>query len=296
MSQRRALKFSNVNELIEDVQRLRRGYTQLGKWTLPQICFHVRFPLDASLKEPESTEPTEEQKKYQGFLELVIASGWPEKELDAPPPMRPGEHLGEEEIDAFLDSLGKLNVYLPAYVDAFIFGPVEEEKFRKFILAHAAHHLSFLVPMKVERRPDVRYADEDAAIADIERLRKGYAQAGDWSLPRMAWHLNLAVKARMKPGPHDPDTAEQIARRQIAQQVLAANKYLPSGIVAPDPMSPPADVPASAIDDLIASLKQIKAYKGEIAPHRIFGRLNDADARKLNLIHCAHHLSYLTAS
>jgi hypothetical protein len=58
-------------------------------------------------------------------------------------------------------------------------------------------------------------------------------------------------------------------------------------------MQPPANVPESTIDDLIASLKQLKAYKGEIAPHRLFGHIPDAEARKLNLIHCAHHLSYL---
>jgi hypothetical protein len=72
------------------------------------------------------------------------------------------------------------------------------------------------------------------------------------------------------------------------------NGYLPDGITAPDAMQPPADAPQSAIDDLIASLKQIKAYTGEIAPHRIFGHIPDAEARRLNLIHCAHHLSYLT--
>jgi hypothetical protein len=72
------------------------------------------------------------------------------------------------------------------------------------------------------------------------------------------------------------------------------NGYLPDGITAPDPLVPPTDAPESSIDDLIASLTQLKAYKGEIAPHRLFGRIPDADARRLNLIHCAHHLSYLT--
>jgi hypothetical protein len=80
----------------------------------------------------------------------------------------------------------------------------------------------------------------------------------------------------------------------MLQHVLATNGYLPDGITAPDPMQPPADAPESAVDDLIASLRKLKEYKGEIAPHRLFGRIPDADARRLNLIHCAHHLSYLT--
>lgn len=140
----------------------------------------------------------------------------------------------------------------------------------------------------------IRFESEDAVIADVERLRKGYAQHGGWTLPQMAWHLNQAVLARMNPGPHAPDTAEQKARQPMLQHVLAMNGYLPDGITAPEPMQPPKDAPESVIDDLIASLKRLKAYKGEIAPHRLFGHIPDAEARRLNLIHCAHHLSYLT--
>jgi hypothetical protein len=139
----------------------------------------------------------------------------------------------------------------------------------------------------------IRYANEDEAIADVERLRKGYTQIGGWSLPQMAWHLNLAVRARMKPGPHPPDSPEQIARRPMAQHVLSMNGYLPDGITAPEPMQPPADAPDTSVDDLITALRELKGYTAEIAPHRLFGRLPDADARRLNLIHCAHHLSYL---
>jgi hypothetical protein len=140
----------------------------------------------------------------------------------------------------------------------------------------------------------IRFANEDEVITDVERLREGYTKCGGWSLPQMAWHLNQAVLARMKPGPHPPETAEQQARKQLLQHVLMINGYLPDGITAPDPMQPPANAPASSIDDLIASLQQLKAYKGEIAPHRLFGHIPDAEARRLNLIHCAHHLSYLT--
>jgi hypothetical protein len=140
----------------------------------------------------------------------------------------------------------------------------------------------------------IRYANEDEVVADVQRLRAGYTQVGAWSLPQMAWHLNQAVLQRMKPGPYAPDTPEQTARKPLLQQVLLTNGYLPDGITAPEPMVPPAHVPEGSIDDLIASLRRLKAYQGEIAPHRLFGRIPDAEARRLNLIHCAHHLSYLT--
>jgi hypothetical protein len=69
---------------------------------------------------------------------------------------------------------------------------------------------------------------------------------------------------------------------------------LPDGISAPDSMMPPAGCGDEAIDAFITTLTNFKSFPGPIAPHRLFGQLSDADARRLNLIHCAHHLSYLT--
>jgi hypothetical protein len=96
----------------------------------------------------------------------------------------------------------------------------------------------------------------------------------------------------MVPGPFPPDTPEQLVRKPKLREILAIGK-LPSGIEAPAPAIPPADANESAIDALIATLKRFDSFTGPIAPHRIFGHLSDADARRLNLIHCAHHLSYL---
>ena len=59
-------------------------------------------------------------------------------------------------------------------------------------------------------------------------------------------------------------------------------------------MTPPPVCGDDAIDSFLATLERFKKFPGPIAPHRLFGHLADADARKLNLIHCAHHLSYLT--
>jgi hypothetical protein len=142
-------------------------------------------------------------------------------------------------------------------------------------------------------RRQIRFHDEAEVIADVERLRKGYKQVGQWSLPQMAWHLNQAVLSRMTPGPHPADTSEQVARKPMLQHVLSMHGYLPDGISAPDSLIPPRDTAESAVDDLIESLRRLKSFPGPIAPHRLFGQIPDADARKLNLIHCAHHLSYL---
>ena len=143
------------------------------------------------------------------------------------------------------------------------------------------------------RRAGLRYSSEDDVVADVNRLRRGYTQAGAWSLPQICCHLDKSMQYRMRPGPHEPTTPEQAARHDQLRQILASGR-LPDGQTAPDFMTPPTDCGDDAIDAFLARLEQFKNFPGPIAPHRLFGQLSDADARTINLIHCAHHLSYLT--
>ena len=142
-------------------------------------------------------------------------------------------------------------------------------------------------------RRALEYRNEDEVIADVARLRRGYTQAGSWSLPQMCHHLEKSIRYRMRPGPFEPTTPEQEARRDQFHEIMARGR-LPDGIAAPEQMMPPQQCGDEAIDEFIAALKEFQAFPGPIAPHRLFGHLRDADARRLNLIHCAHHLSYLT--
>jgi len=142
-------------------------------------------------------------------------------------------------------------------------------------------------------RRTLRFNSEDDVIAEVQKLRHGYTQAGSWNLPRICWHLNVGVQNRMKAGPFAPNTPEQEARQGQIRQILASGR-LPSGIAAPEGAVPPPDAGDEAIDALLASLEQFKKFPGPIPPHRLFGHLADGDARTLNLIHCAHHLSFLT--
>lgn len=145
--------------------------------------------------------------------------------------------------------------------------------------------------MSEPTRRELSFRSEDDVIADAENLRRGYAKTGAWSLPQICWHLEKGVRLRMAPGPHPPNTPEQDGRASLAKQVLASGK-LPK-LDAPEPMQPPPDAGDAAIDSFISVLREFKAFPGPIAPHRLFGHLPEADARRLNLIHCAHHLSYL---
>lgn len=290
VAQKRQLRFKNEDDAIAEIERLRASrYDKLGNWSLPMICWHLDMPLDP----PATTKLTPQQEQRQrDFIDVILTTGRPPGNFEAPPDRTPSPSCGDADVEHFLATLRKLKTYPHSHVAMGPFGPVLTEHVRALLLMHAAHHLSHLVPTSPARRIGLQFKNEDEVIADVSHLREGYERAGSWSLPQTCWHLEKTVLSRLRPGPFDDDTPEQTQRKAAIPQLLAAGA-LPHGIVAPSDVVPPEDADDSSIDALIAALKRLKAFKGEIAPHLFFGRLRDADARQLNLIHCAHHLSYL---
>jgi hypothetical protein len=289
----RTLRFETNRDILREINRLRHGgYTQRGNWSLSQMCYHISVPLKKRITPPATTTPTAEQAAMQQrIIEPILATGKPPPGMQTPPEMITPELCPEGSIEEFLDLLRQLDEYQHEYVDfGPAMGPVKTDVLRQVTKLHAAHHLAFLDPKHARR--DLSFNSEDEVIADVENLRRGYVRLGGWTFEQVCWHLDKAVRYRMEPGPHPPTTPEQAARAGVLKQVLDSGK-LPNTIDAPDPMVPPANPGPEAVDSLIQALRDIKNFKGEIAPHRIFGKLPNADARRLNLIHCAHHLSYL---
>ncbi|MEO6434293.1 MAG: DUF1569 domain-containing protein [Tepidisphaeraceae bacterium] len=294
---KRRLSFRSEDDVLAEVERLQKGdHTKLANWSLPMICWHLS--LAGEPMPPSSTTPTPEQDAMRkGLIDVILETGAPPPGFEAPPEMTPSADSTDTDVERFKSALRASKAFAHTHVDFGSFGPVPIERARRLLLMHSAHHLGFLIPAqmpgKPSRRENLRYADEDAVIDEVKKLRRGYEQAGSWSLPQMCYHLDKAVQARMHPGPFPPNTPEQDARRDVVRQVLATGK-LPPGIQAPDPMLPPADMSDEAIEAFLATMEKFKHFPGPIAPHRLFGHLSDPDARRLNLIHCAHHLSYLT--
>jgi len=290
---RQQLSFRNEDEAIAEIDRLRvGGYTQRGNWSLPMACWHLSR---GGLRPPADPTPTPEQAaRKKGFIDLILTTGKPPAGFQAPPEMTPKPDCDVNDVLRFRSFLMELKNYSHAFVDFGPFGPVRTEEVRKLTLMHAGHHLSFFEPkQRGTRRTGLTFNTEDDVIADVQRLRRGYAQAGSWSLPQTCAHLDKAVQFRMQPGPFPAETPEQAKRKEAIPALLTA-RQIPEGLQAPEPMLPPADCGDESIDAFMATIEKYKRFPGPTAPHRIFGQLAEPDARRLNLIHCAHHLSYLT--
>lgn len=142
-----------------------------------------------------------------------------------------------------------------------------------------------------ERRK-LNFCTPDDVAADVNRLRTdGYQRVGHWDLAQTCFHLDKLMGSAMT-NPAGETTPEQTARLPILAKMLKSGK-IPSGLVAPDSTVGPQHTPNTAIDDFLETLETFKAFTGTFAPHRLFGNIPAEDRRRHQLIHCAHHLSYL---
>src|SRR5579871_2580281 len=93
MAKLRYVQFANESACIDDVKRLEKGCKQGGNWSLGQACFHLNLPLESSLDNQSNASATPEQLQRQGFIDQVIASGWPAGTIspkEMVPPSNPG--------------------------------------------------------------------------------------------------------------------------------------------------------------------------------------------------------------
>src|SRR4051794_35179866 len=94
---RRTLAYESFDEVMPDIEKLLRGHTTVGNWTLAQICRHLaailrrHVDLLASTTFDPSDRVPEEQKRW------MLESGVLPEGITAPPGVVPKATLGERE-------------------------------------------------------------------------------------------------------------------------------------------------------------------------------------------------------
>lgn len=284
------LDLRSIEDVIDEVVRLRRvGYTKTGNWSLEQASFHLSRTTPNPIQAYPPNPPPQPKPAVIERLKHYADHNAPLPGITAPPGSEPSSDVPADMIDYYLDGLQRVIEFNEPLVDFGERGPIPLDIYKGFIRGHAAHHLSFLVP-HAERRNALQYASIDDALADIESLRKGYVQVGDWTLPQVAWHLNKTLLGRLQPPPFAPDTDEMRGRAGVLKTVLASGKI--PRIIAPPHLQPPESASDADIDELLQNMRRAASHSG-FSPHRLFGTMNDADSRRHILVHSAHHLSFL---
>ncbi|MFO0850600.1 MAG: DUF1569 domain-containing protein [Gemmataceae bacterium] len=149
-------------------------------------------------------------------------------------------------------------------------------------------------------RRHLTFATLDDAVRDAERLQAvGYEKAGAWNLAQVCGHLTDWLTYPVSGFPKAPLPIRLVlwaVSKTMGRGML--EKYLRDGMPAGKPTMPQSVHPAGgdvtgAISRLREAAERFEAHDGDYLPSPLFGPLTRDEARRVQLAHCAHHLSFL---
>jgi hypothetical protein len=152
---------------------------------------------------------------------------------------------------------------------------------------------------KLERRK-LKFATIDEVVADADNLlRKGYEKVGNWDLGQVCLHLADWMRFPIGGFPKPPVpirlmlwTLRNTIGKKMFQQYLA--KGMPAGKpTMPQTVHQPGTDAVKAIKKLKETGERFKNFTGVVHPSPLFGAMSKDEATRLQLVHCAHHLSFL---
>jgi hypothetical protein len=138
---RRPLRFDSLDDVVRDAETLlAKGYDKAGNWDLAQVCNHLAdwltYPVEGFPKAPLPIRVMLRVVRAtmgRGMLEKYLRDGMPSGKPTMPQSVHPA---GGDPVVA----VGRLRAGVR---------PLKDHPPARVQLAHAAHHLSFLVPTNV---------------------------------------------------------------------------------------------------------------------------------------------------
>ena len=150
VGRRFGLRFADAAAMMDDLNALRAGHTALGRWTLPQIAWHLCLAFPRPIASHATLPPvTDAQAMRQQRWDYYIANVHPPVGFEAPAEMLPPADANDAEIDRLIATLRELFAINDPFVTVAA-GAMPIARARGFLLAHGAHHLSYLVPIGTE--------------------------------------------------------------------------------------------------------------------------------------------------
>jgi hypothetical protein len=150
-------------------------------------------------------------------------------------------------------------------------------------------------------RRTLRFDDLDDVVREAESLRaSGYHRAGAWDLAQVCTHLAEWMRFPLDGFPRPPAPIRAMlwvmkntfGRRQL-RKVLATSSMPAGGPTMPETVAAAGGDETAAVERLRQTVARFKAHTGPLHPSPLFGPLDKEAATRLQLVHCAHHLSFL---
>lgn len=144
---RRTLRFKSFDDVMPEVERLLKGHTTAGTWSLAQICRHLATVARRVVDLPASTPQDPSQWVPEERKREVLETGQLPEGIKGPPEIMPPANLDErEEAEGLRAAIAHYRASSGPVIPHRVFGPLTKAEWDQLQLIHMAHHLSFATP------------------------------------------------------------------------------------------------------------------------------------------------------
>jgi hypothetical protein len=142
-------------------------------------------------------------------------------------------------------------------------------------------------------RRSISYQRFDEIMPDVERLLHGHTTVGKWSMAQICRHVATVMRRVVDlPASTPADPSLRVSDQQ-KRQVLESGE-LPEGLPGPPELMPADNLDEQEeVEGLRQAIAHYQASPGPVMTHRLFGPLTKDEWDRLQLIHVAHHLSFI---
>lgn len=151
-------------------------------------------------------------------------------------------------------------------------------------------------------RHRLEFSNLDAAVQYAEQLhRQGYHSLGNWNLAQVCEHLSDWLEYMIDGYPAAPLPIKAMlwcmrvtAGRSMLRKILSTGQMRSGGPTMKQTVYLQDDLEdTTSLKRFRETVERFKAYDGDYHASPIFGPLSAEEGLKLQLVHCAHHLSFL---
>jgi hypothetical protein len=140
---------------MPDVDRLLRGHTTVGSWSLGQICSHLAQGIHRTMDGfPATTRMPWIIRKTIGrfLLWRILRTGRFVEGMRAPAECQPGSGVDiRVEVEALREAFHRFAAHTGPLVEHPLSGAVSRAVWERFHCIHCAHHLGFAIPVEEEQ-------------------------------------------------------------------------------------------------------------------------------------------------
>ena len=147
----------------------------------------------------------------------------------------------------------------------------------------------------MQKRP-LEFRDIAEVVADLDRPQaNGYQKAGNWDLAQTCDHLAYFIEGSLDGHPYRVPWLFKVLFGRLVLRRILKGRRMREGIQTPQkPVPLPGGDEAAAVARLKEVIGRLQAHQEELHASPFFGYMTPQQWRELHLIHCAHHLGFLT--